>query len=48
MVIYYDKYARMLCDRENDYCETTGKLDEKLTKMIDKIFQWDRELNLLP
>ena len=37
-VIYYFEYANKLCDRENRYCEATGELNERTSKMIKKIF----------
>ncbi|MBV4422933.1 hypothetical protein [Clostridium tyrobutyricum] len=46
-VIYYYKYALELCKQEERVCNITGKLDEKLSRKIKKIFQWDLELNLI-
>ena len=46
-VIFYNEYASKLLEREHKQAETIGKIDDKLWNMINKIFEWDRKLNLL-
>lgn len=47
MVIYYQEYAKKLINEEKKQAATTGDIDDRLWKMISKLFEWDRKLNLI-
>ena len=47
MVIYYEDYAKKLLKIEHKQAKTLGAIDDKLWNMINKIFEWDRKLNLI-